>query len=78
MTRWNEYPNAYIFENWFFAPHFGYFIPWYTRLIWLFFGLLPLFLGVTGVLQWWIMRKKKIAWKQRRAVLAAAKGSVAR
>lgn len=55
---------AYLYDWWFYPIHAGVAVSWPIRLIWGFFGLLPTFLGFTGVMQWWLKRQKG---KERRA-----------
>lgn len=66
--------GAYLYNNWFYPVHFGYPLPWYGRLIWFLFGMMPLFLAFTGVMQWWMKRQKRRARTLRRAAVAGAAG----
>jgi uncharacterized iron-regulated membrane protein len=55
--------SSYLYNNWFFPLHAGTVVPWWARIFWAVFGLMPLFLAITGVSMWWIKRKQQ---KQRR------------
>jgi uncharacterized iron-regulated membrane protein len=48
---------ANVVYNWFFGLHTGWFAPWYVRLVWMLFGLVPFFLAITGVAMWLHKRK---------------------
>jgi uncharacterized iron-regulated membrane protein len=56
---------ADIYANWFFGLHTGVAIPLWGRLIWAVFGLVPLFLAITGVSMWWMKRTKRMSDKVR-------------
>lgn len=51
---------AGLYANWFFAMHTGVAVPWWGRLVWAVFGLVPLFLAITGVSMWWLKRTKRM------------------
>jgi uncharacterized iron-regulated membrane protein len=53
--------GANVFENWFYPIHAGIAVPWWARLIWFGFGMLPLFLAVTGTRMYLIKRGQRIA-----------------
>ena len=42
-----------IFIRWFYYLHFGNFAGWQVKALWVFLGLVPVFLFVTGALMWW-------------------------
>ncbi|MGL4610511.1 MAG: PepSY-associated TM helix domain-containing protein [Trueperaceae bacterium] len=51
---------ADFYNNWFFPLHAGVVVPWWGRIFWAMFGLMPLFLAMTGVSMWWIKRKSRL------------------
>jgi uncharacterized iron-regulated membrane protein len=53
--------GANVFENWFYPLHAGIAVPWWARLIWFVFGMLPLFLAVTGLRMYLLKRTQRIA-----------------
>lgn len=59
-----------IYENWFYPIHAGIAVPWWARTLWFVFGMIPLFLAVTGLRMYLIKRKGRVA-KQRNALTAA-------
>jgi uncharacterized iron-regulated membrane protein len=58
-----------IYENWFYPIHAGIAVPWWARTLWFVFGMIPLFLAVTGLRMYLIKRKGRIA-KQRKLISA--------
>jgi uncharacterized iron-regulated membrane protein len=58
--------SAYIYEWWFYTIHAGISVSWPIRLIWAVFGLMPTFLAFSGVMQWWLKRKKRLERKVQR------------
>jgi hypothetical protein len=62
-----------IWENWTYTTHYGQYVGWIPRSIWLLFGLVPLLLAVTGVSMMLIKRRMRRARKLQRA--ADATGS---
>lgn len=70
-----DFPNATTAayeQGWTFALHAGTVAPWYLRLLWILFGLAPLFLAVTGVAMWWLKRRGKRRPTRARATPAHA------
>jgi uncharacterized iron-regulated membrane protein len=57
--------------DWTTGAHFGMFMGWIPRLLWLVLGLTPLLLAITGMSTWLYKRGKKRARKRRRAASAA-------
>lgn len=57
-----------IFENWFYPIHAGIAVPWWARIIWFIFGMIPLFLAVTGLRMYVIKRKGRMAQKRRKSL----------
>jgi uncharacterized iron-regulated membrane protein len=62
--------GANIFENWFYPIHAGIAVPWWARFIWFTFGMLPLFLAVTGMRMYLLKRGQRI--KKRRTTFEPA------
>jgi uncharacterized iron-regulated membrane protein len=60
-----------IFENWFYPIHAGIAVPWWARTLWFAFGMIPLFLAVTGLRMYLIKRKGRIAKRKRDGLVAA-------
>ncbi|MCU0491929.1 MAG: PepSY domain-containing protein [Chloroflexaceae bacterium] len=65
---------ANFYNNWFYPLHTGSFVPWQARIVWAVFGLIPLFLAFTGVMQWWLKRSKRKARAERRMEMATSVG----
>lgn len=42
-----------VFVYWFNRLHFGSFAGWLSKSIWIFLGLAPTVLGITGAIMWW-------------------------
>jgi uncharacterized iron-regulated membrane protein len=60
---------ADFYNNWFFPLHAGIVVPWWARTLWAVFGLVPLFLAITGTSMWWIKRKGRIEKQTRESSL---------
>jgi len=60
-----------LWEDWTTGAHFGYFIGWIPRGIWLVFGIAPLLLAVTGT-STWLSKRGQRKRSRRRATAAAA------
>ena len=54
-----------VWEDWSYPVHAGVAMPWLPRAVWLFFGLIPLLLAITGTTVWWIRRRKRKAKRGR-------------
>jgi len=63
-----------IWENWTYTTHYGQYVGWIPRSIWLLFGLVPLLLTVTGISMMLVKRRMRRARKLQRAAEAAAGG----
>ncbi len=62
-----------IWDDWTTGAHYGQFMGWLPRLIWLGFGLTPLALAATGVSTWLYRRRKRS--RRRVRVLPATSAS---
>jgi uncharacterized iron-regulated membrane protein len=60
-----------LWEDWTTGAHYGTFIGWLPRVIWLLFGIAPLALAVTGMSTWLYKRGKRRERKRRRKAAAA-------
>ncbi|MDO6610613.1 PepSY-associated TM helix domain-containing protein [Shewanella sp. 1_MG-2023] len=60
-----------VFLDSFRKLHFGYFGGLLTRIIWCIVGLMPVFLGFTGLYLFWSRRKQKTAAKRSRIATEA-------
>ncbi len=60
-----------LWENWTYTTHYGQYVGWIPRSIWLLFGLVPLLLAVTGISMLLVKRGKRRARKLRRAAGSA-------
>jgi uncharacterized iron-regulated membrane protein len=60
-----------IWENWTYTTHYGQYLGWLPRSLWLAFGLVPLLLAVTGISMVLIKRRKRRARKRWRAAAHA-------
>jgi uncharacterized iron-regulated membrane protein len=60
-----------IWSDWTTGAHYGMFMGWIPRLLWLAFGLTPLLLAITGMSTWLYKRGKKRERKRRRRAAAA-------
>jgi uncharacterized iron-regulated membrane protein len=63
--------GANIFENWFYPIHAGIAVPWWARTLWFVFGMIPLFLAVTGLRMYLIKRKGRAVKRKRDGLVAA-------
>ncbi|NJK44702.1 MAG: PepSY domain-containing protein [Pleurocapsa sp. SU_196_0] len=51
--------GADVYTNWSYPIHAGIAVPWWARLVWLGFGLVPLVLAYTGLRMWWLKRRAR-------------------
>jgi uncharacterized iron-regulated membrane protein len=51
--------GADVYTNWTYPIHAGIAVPWWARLVWLGFGLVPLVLAYTGLRMWWLKRRAR-------------------
>ncbi len=58
-----------VYENWFYPIHAGIAVPWWARLIWFAFGLIPLFLAITGIRMYLIKRAKRSESLRKRIII---------
>jgi uncharacterized iron-regulated membrane protein len=67
-----------VWQDWTTGAHYGQFLGWLPRIVWLLFGLTPLALAITGMSTWLYKRgKKKEKQRRRRAAAAAAAAGTA-
>lgn len=53
-------------DQWFGPIHYGWWAPWYVKVVWAFLGFTPAVLSVTGVAIWW-RRRRAARLRARRA-----------
>jgi uncharacterized iron-regulated membrane protein len=51
---------ADLYNNWTYPLHAGIAVPWWARLVWFAFGMLPLILAYTGLRMWWLKRRARL------------------
>jgi uncharacterized iron-regulated membrane protein len=64
-----------VFENWFYPIHAGIAVPWWARIVWFVFGLIPLFLAVTGIRMYLIKRGGRVAKKREQQITPVIVGA---
>ncbi|HEX4345853.1 MAG TPA: PepSY-associated TM helix domain-containing protein [Solirubrobacteraceae bacterium] len=55
-----------LWSDWTTGAHYGMFVGWIARLLWLMFGIAPLLLAITGMSTWLYKRAKRRERKRRR------------
>lgn len=71
---YGDYENVEqkLWEKWTYTTHYGQYVGWIPRTVWLAFGLVPVLLAVTGLSMMLVKRRKHRERKRRRSIPAAA------